>query len=118
MNKVFLAPRSNETSYKNFLSTIENGIDFAIVEPYINFKKTCGTKRGKSDLWQERVKMWKERPEAWHESYRYRVLVEGIFSAIKRKQQNWLRARTDLGQDIELLLKCLVYNLTIIGKYT
>lgn len=33
--KVFLAPRSNETSYKNFLSTIENGIDYLIVEPHL-----------------------------------------------------------------------------------
>jgi len=32
---IFLAPRSNETSYKNFLSTIENGIDYLIVEPHL-----------------------------------------------------------------------------------
>src|SRR3989344_798007 len=36
--QIFLAPRSNETSYKNFLSTIENGVDFTIVEPYLNEK--------------------------------------------------------------------------------
>jgi len=34
--RIFLAPRSNETSYKNFLSTIENGVDFAIVEPHLD----------------------------------------------------------------------------------
>ncbi len=33
--KIFLAPRSNETSYKDFLSTIENGLDYSIVEPYL-----------------------------------------------------------------------------------
>jgi hypothetical protein len=33
--QIFLAPRSNETSHKNFLSTIENGVDFSIVEPYL-----------------------------------------------------------------------------------
>lgn len=33
--KIFLAPRSNETSYKNFLSTIENGLDYSIIEPYL-----------------------------------------------------------------------------------
>lgn len=36
MERVFLAPRSNETSYKNFLSTIENGIDYLIIEPYLS----------------------------------------------------------------------------------
>ncbi len=34
--RFFLAPRSNETSYKGFLSTIEHGIDFSIVEPYLD----------------------------------------------------------------------------------
>lgn len=34
--KIFLAPRSNETSYKNFLSTIENGVDKSIVEPHLD----------------------------------------------------------------------------------
>jgi hypothetical protein len=34
--RFFLAPRSNETSYKNFLSTIESGIDFSIVEPHLD----------------------------------------------------------------------------------
>ena len=34
--KFFLAPRSNETSYKNFLSTIESGVDFAIVESHLD----------------------------------------------------------------------------------
>ncbi|MDP2649348.1 MAG: hypothetical protein Q8P10_00735 [bacterium] len=36
--KIFLAPRSNETSYKNFLSTIENGLDYSIIEPYLDAK--------------------------------------------------------------------------------
>lgn len=34
--RIFLAPRSNETSYKNFLSTIENGVDKSIVEPHLD----------------------------------------------------------------------------------
>lgn len=33
--RIFLAPRSNETSYKNFLSTIENGVVYNIVEPFL-----------------------------------------------------------------------------------
>jgi hypothetical protein len=43
--KIFLAPRSNETSYKSFLSTIENGVDYSIVEPDLDQtgKKILGT---------------------------------------------------------------------------
>lgn len=34
--QIFLAPRSNETSYKNFVSTIENGVDYSIIEPHLS----------------------------------------------------------------------------------
>jgi hypothetical protein len=34
--RIFLAPRSNETSHKNFLSTIDNGVDYSIVEPHLD----------------------------------------------------------------------------------
>ena len=33
---IFLAPRANETSYKNFLSTIEHGVDYNIIEPHLS----------------------------------------------------------------------------------
>lgn len=36
--RIFLAPRSNETSYKNFLSTIESGLDYSIIEPHLEEK--------------------------------------------------------------------------------
>lgn len=34
--QIFLAPRSNETSYKNFRSTIDHGVDYSVVEPHLN----------------------------------------------------------------------------------
>lgn len=34
--QIFLAPRSNETSYKNFLSTIENGVNYHVIAPYLD----------------------------------------------------------------------------------
>ena len=49
---IFLAPRSNETSHKHFLSTIESGINYSIVEPYLNAlgkKKLLNT--GKLFVW-------------------------------------------------------------------
>lgn len=92
--------------------------ELGILNPYINFRANVHAKGGKSDLWKDRIKIWKEQPEVWREAYRHRVLVEGVFSAIKRKNRNWLRSRTILAQDVELLLRCLTYNLTIIGKYS
>lgn len=34
--RIFLAPLSNETSYKNFLSTIENGVDYTVIAPHLS----------------------------------------------------------------------------------
>lgn len=48
---IFLAPRSNETSYKNFLSTIENGLDYSIVEPHLNDD-------GKAALQNQKLYAW------------------------------------------------------------
>ena len=36
MKNIFLAPRSNETSYKNFESTIQGGRSYEFLEPYLN----------------------------------------------------------------------------------
>lgn len=85
---------------------------------FIDFRTNPNIRRGKSQLWKESVRLWKEQKDVWHETYRFRVLVEGIFSAMKRKNLNWLRSRNPNAQDVELLLKCLVYNITIIGKYS
>ncbi len=62
--QIFLAPRSNETSYKNFLSTIENGVDYSIIEPYLekegkeilgkaNKIFAWGTKEKKKSTWDK-----------------------------------------------------------------
>jgi hypothetical protein len=64
---IFLAPRSNETSYKNFLSTIESGIDYLIVEPFLeddgrrilspnNKLFAWGTKEAKRTSWEKMEK--------------------------------------------------------------
>ncbi len=92
--------------------------ELGILGTYIDFRSNASVKRGKSDLWKEKLKLFKEQKEVWHQAYKYRAVVEGVFSAIKRKNINYLRSRKETAQDIELLLKALVYNLTIIGRYS
>ena len=55
---------------------------------------------------------WRNFNDTWETN-----LPEGVFSAIKRKNVNYLRSKREMSQDIELLLKALVYNLTIIGRF-
>lgn len=92
--------------------------ELGILNTFIDFRSNITGKRAKSDLWREKFKLYKEQKEVWNESYRFRVLVEGVFSAIKRKNLNYLRSKKEIAQDVEVLLKALVYNLTIMGKYS
>lgn len=89
-----------------------------ILDVYIDFKRNAVSKRAKSDIWREKLRLFKEKRDVWNESYRFRVLVEGVFSVIKKKNLNYIRAKKPISQDIEVLLKALVYNLTIIGQYS
>ena len=73
--------------------------------------------RPKSNLWRQRLRFYMEEPEAWKETYRMRVLIENLFSTIKRKNMNYLRCRKENSQDVEMLLKALWHNITIIGKF-
>jgi hypothetical protein len=102
------------TSKESYLVCKELGI----FNVFIDFRSNATGKRGKSDLWKEKFKLYKENKEIWNDTYRFRVLVEGIFSAMKKKHLNYLRSRKETAMDVEVLLKALVYNLTIIGKYS
>jgi len=92
--------------------------ELGIMNVFIDFKSNATLQRAKSDIWREKLRLYKEQKEIWNQSYRFRVLVEGVFSAIKRKNVTYLRSKNEVAQDVEILLKCLVYNLTIIGKYS
>jgi hypothetical protein len=92
--------------------------DLGILNVFIDFRKNSTLRRAKSDIWREKLKMYKEQKDIWNQTYRFRVLVEGIFSAIKRKNLNYLRSKKETAMDVEILLKALCYNLTIIGKYS
>ena len=92
--------------------------ELGIKNVFIDFKSNAVEKRAKSDIWREQLKLFKEHHDMWHESYRFRVLIESVNSAIKRKNINWLRSKNENARYVEILLKVLVYNLTIIGKYS
>ena len=75
---------------------------------FIDFKKRASLREQGRTPWMRQLKLFKKNLELWHESYRFRVIVEGIFSAIKKKQINYLRARQEISRENELLLKSLV----------
>ncbi|MBS3091499.1 transposase [Candidatus Pacearchaeota archaeon] len=109
--KVLLAD-AGYMSKSNYSFAQEKGVD----NIFIDFRKNVTGKRAKSKAWKDAFYLWKKDNEYWHESYRYRVIIEGFFSLLKKKFMNWLRTRKAISRDNEMLLKVLAYNLTILGK--
>lgn len=87
------------------------------ITAFLDFKSNCKRFGGKSGLWTQQIDIWRDKPEVWKESYRFRVVVEGVFSIIKKKHNSYLRSRKQISRDVEMLLKCLAYNFSIIGKF-
>lgn len=88
-----------------------------IFNVFIDFASNVKLKPKGRTPWATQLKLMKDSPEVWHERYRYRVLVESVFSSMKRKQTNWIRSQKEIARDNELLLKALVYNLCVVGRY-
>ncbi len=101
------------SSKNNYLFCNDNGIR----DVYIDFPKHVTGKKPKSDLWRKKFEQFKNNHASWKEIYRYRSIVENVFSSIKMKNLNYLRSRNIIAQDNELLLKALNHNLTILGRY-
>jgi len=85
---------------------------------FIDFKSNVTLRRAKSGAWRKQLTLFKEHPEIWKDTYRYRPVIEGVVSSIKIKQVNYLRSKKPIAMDCELLLKCLIHNLTIIGRFS
>ena len=99
---------------KNHMALFES---YGIKNVFIDFKKNSTIKYPKSFLWKERFNLYKNQPDVWHETYRFRVMVENLFSSMKRKGKNYIRCRDPNSRDAEVLLKALWHNFTIIAKF-
>ncbi len=99
----------------NFLWCQENGITKA----FIDFKKNAKYRNSGSSLRKDMLNMKLNRPEEWKESYRFRPIIEGLFSTVKRKGKfHYLKSKKPNSQDCEILLKVFWHNLTTIAKYS
>jgi hypothetical protein len=50
-----------------------------ILNMFIDFKSNATLSRAKRDIWREKLKLYKEQKDIWNQTYRFRVIVEGIF---------------------------------------
>ena len=59
---------------------------------------------------------YRHHPQVFHEAYRFRANVEGAFSAIKRHQGPFLRARSAVMQRREAGWRMIARNVDLLAR--
>ena len=80
--------------------------------PYIPFKSNT-TGQG-SPMWMRLYAYFLLNQESWGDHYHRRSNVETAFSMIKGKFGDSVRAKSEVGQINEILLKCLCHNICVL----
>lgn len=79
--------------------------------PYILFKNNSIGRSGRVPMWNTMYHLFITNQEEFMKHYHQRSNVESIFSAIKRKFGDYLRSKSKIGCENEILLKCLIHNI-------
>lgn len=85
--------------------------------PFIPFREnhTAAGGRGEgAETWKRLFHMFSLERERFDAHYHQRSNVEATYSAIKRKLGFSVRAKKEIGQVNEVLVKCLLFNLTVL----
>tara|TARA_Y100000310_G_scaffold316095_1_gene367443 strand:- start:66 stop:1202 length:1137 start_codon:yes stop_codon:yes gene_type:complete len=99
------------SSRKNLQTTYDLG---AI--PFIPFKSNVGhgTKSNTSNIWKKMYIYFTEYQQQFYHHYHKRSNCESTFNMIKCKFGSHLRSRSEIGQENEILVKCLCHNLCVL----
>lgn len=84
-------------------------------KPFLKIKTNHTTRRKGSKEWSLMVKFQREMPEEFMKSYCYRVVIEGISSAMKNLFGVVIRSRKRHNQDVEVLSRLVLWNYMNIG---
>ncbi len=78
--------------------------------PVLKIRKSHSARKKGSKEWSLMVRFQKEMPEEFMRSYCYRVVIEGIISAMKNVFGVVLRSRKRHNQDVEVLSRLILWN--------
>ena len=84
--------------------------------PFICPKKTTNGKSKINNPFTEMIGRYKQNKEEWLKKYHQRSNIEAVFSSLKRRLGGFVTSIKRRVQQIEIALKIIVYNLTILVK--
>lgn len=82
--------------------------------PFISFRRRATGKSRGAMIWSRMYQYFTEHKEEFMRHYHKRSNAETVFSMIKRKLNMRLRNKKEIGQENEILLKCLVHNIIVL----
>jgi len=85
-------------------------------EPYFPPKFRWTARSRGHPAWRRMILRYRHHPDVFHETYRFRANVEGAFSAIKRHQGPFLRARSAVMQRREAGWRMIARNVDLLAR--
>lgn len=85
---------------------------------FIPFKKNSTKRPARCKIWKQMYYYFINHYDEFMTHYNKRSNAESVFSMIKRKFSNNLKNKTELAQDIEILLRILCHNICVLIRET
>jgi transposase len=84
--------------------------------PYLKPRRHSPTRIIGPPAWKHMIQFYRKNPKKWMKHYHKRSMAETAFSAIKRTLGHNLTSIRRDHQKLELIIKVIVYNLTVLIK--
>ena len=73
-------------------------------------KKNSTTKSKGSPSWRRNIRLQKDQPDEFMKEYSYRVVIEGIISALKKMFGSVISSKKRHNQNVEILCRLVLWN--------
>jgi len=85
-------------------------IEKSKAKPYVKMKKNSITRSKGSPSWKRNIRFQKEQPDDFMKEFCYRVVIEGIISALKKMFGSVISSKKRHNQNVEVLCRLVLWN--------
>jgi len=97
-----------DSGYLSRMMTDE--IEKSKAQPYIKMKSNSTTKARRSSSWKRNIRFQKDYPDEFMKEYCYRVVIEGVISALKKMFGSTVSSKKRPHQNVEVLCRLVLWN--------
>jgi|SRR3989344_453476 len=82
--------------------------------PFFFPKKNVSLKPKGSEAWKKMISLWFNNEKEFRKHYHIRSNVESTFAMLKKHFLPYVRSKSEIGQENEVLIKCLCLNIIVL----